>query len=158
MPLPPLDQYGLLPEGIYTSTLAEAQARFVFNPHRQHLWNNLIELLRELHRSDMAYPIWLGGGFITNKANPSDIDLVHDLTGACGYNQYRGFKLFKDQRAAIKQTHQIDYLVNIAGQNDFSSFLQYIGPTSAALTGLNEKHTRGILRIESRTWLDGLNK
>ena len=157
MPLPPLDQYGLLPEGIHPSTLAEAHERFVFNDHRQRLWGNLMDVLRELRSTDMAYPIWLGGGFITGKNNPSDIDLVHDLTYACGYNQFRGFMMFKDQREAIKNTHHIDYLVNIAGKNDFSSFLQYIGPTSAALTGLNEKTLRGILRIESRTWLDGLN-
>lgn len=158
MPIPQLDEHGLLPSGIYPCRLADAERRFSTDAHRAALWNNLLDVLRQLHHLDLAYPIYLAGGYFSDKASPEDIDLVHDLRQACGYNQYRGWRLFMHERERIHKNHNIDYCVNLPGGNDFSSFFQYIGPKSAALTGLHEKHKRGVLRIESRIWLDGLNK
>lgn len=158
MPFPPLDDHGLLPGGVHQGSLEEVQARFVTNPHRATLWHGLTSFLSWVHSHDMAYPIYIAGGFISGKDTPNDIDIVHDLTHACGYNQYRGVQWFTQYRASIHAGHRVDYTVNLPGINDFAGYFQYLGPKAAAQTGLDIKHPRGVIRIESRTWLDGLNR
>lgn len=158
MPLPQLTNLGLLPLGIHPSTLDEVRDTFCFNPHRERIWGKFLEFLKMLHAEDLAYPIFLAGGFCSGKDQPSDIDVVHDVRGAHGYNQYRCGRLFWEQREAIKNTYLVDYCPNLSGNNDFSSFFQYVGPKVAASTGLDEKDRRGVIHIASRSWLDGLNK
>lgn len=156
--IPPFDDFGLLPAGVHECTLAEAAEYLVFNDHRQLLWANLIHFLTELREADMAYPIFLAGGFASAKTLPDDIDVVHDLTHASELNQYRGWRLFDKGRDTIKAAHRVDYCVNLPGNNDFSAYFQYVGPKVAVATGMKEKDPRGVLYIRGRSWLDGLNK
>jgi len=157
MPFPPLDEHGQLPKGVYISSLDEIHDTFVVNAQRAMLWNGVIGFLEWVRTHDMAYPIYMAGGFISAKDHPNDIDIVHDLTHACDYNQFRGLQWFSNHRERIRSIHHVDYTANLKGNSDFSGLFQYLGPKVAALTGLDEKHPRGILRIESRAWLDGLN-
>lgn len=158
MPVPKFNKYGLLPAGIHICTLGEIQEIFCWNIQRQAIWNGLIEFLRYLKSMDLAYPVYLDGGFSTDKDYPEDIDLAHDVTAAMGYNQYRSAKLFMQHRNSIKQSYHVDFCTNLPGNNDFASFFQYAGPKTALIKGLNKKTPKGILRVESSIWVNGLNK
>lgn len=158
MPLPKPDKNGLLPRGVHVSNLQEIHDTFVVNAHRAQLWSGLMAFLPWLHQKDLAYPIFIAGGFISRKPTPSDIDIVHDLRHAWDYNQWRGKQLFTKYRDIIKAEYSVDYTVNLTAHNDFSAFFQYVGPKVAAMTGLDEKYNRGIIYIGSRVWLDGLTK
>jgi len=49
----------------------------------------------------------------------------------------------------IKQTYGVDFYVSWLGGtfNDFGLFFQYVGPKTALLKGLNERDTRGIVKV-----------
>jgi hypothetical protein len=81
MPIPPFDNNGLLPPGIFDCTLEEIQAVYCSNPHRQTLFDGLMSFLQsEWYPHNIALPIFIDGSFVRNKPLPSDVDIVIDLT------------------------------------------------------------------------------
>ena len=87
--IPPLDQSGLLPEGIHDCTLAEAEARFgkfQTSDRRPRLWGRFMEFILEARASGIVVAVLLDGSFVTVQPTPNDIDLIlivataHDFT------------------------------------------------------------------------------
>ena len=77
--IPPLDEYGCLPEGIHDSTIDEAAGRFgVFqtSDRRLQLWAKFTEFMRELRVCDFMEAVLVDGSFVTGTPEPNDIDLV----------------------------------------------------------------------------------
>lgn len=72
-PIPPFDERGYLPPGIYETDEAEFERRFGFNNYRQQLLVGLKAALISLKQAGCDR-VYIGGSFITNKAEPGDID------------------------------------------------------------------------------------
>jgi hypothetical protein len=66
-------QRGYLPSGIYETNEAEFSRRFGFNSYREQLLVGLKAALVSLKQAGCDR-VYIGGSFITDKAEPSDID------------------------------------------------------------------------------------
>jgi len=77
--IPPFNESGCLPEGIYDCTIDEAAERFggfQGSSQRPHLWDRFIEFMREADTCKLVHAVLVDGSFVTTKADPNDIDLV----------------------------------------------------------------------------------
>jgi hypothetical protein len=72
MSIPPFNELGYLPSGIYEVSWSELMERFVINPQRQQLATGLAAALRKLAVAGCRR-VLVGGSFVTSKENP---DLV----------------------------------------------------------------------------------
>ena len=88
MPIPNLNEQGLLPPGIYDCSLEEIGERFgtfQSTDRRSRLYERLQEYLTQVRSSNLALAVIVNGSFVTSKADPNDIDLIlvlpssHDL-------------------------------------------------------------------------------
>jgi len=79
MPIPPLNNSGLLPVGIHDATLEVLRERFGMfqeSDRRPKLYARLVELVRVMQTSGLFAELLIDGSFTTAKAAPNDIDLV----------------------------------------------------------------------------------
>jgi hypothetical protein len=77
--IPPLNEHGLLPVGIYECSLAEIEERFgsfQTNERRPALFERLSAYVNEAKSTQQALALMIDGSFVTAKASPGDIDLV----------------------------------------------------------------------------------
>ncbi len=97
MPIPPLDQHGLLSAGIHDCTLDEIRGRFgsfQISDQRPKLFQKLLTFVAEAQAARFARCLLIDGSFVTAKADPNDIDLVlvlpasHDLKSDLSPAQY----------------------------------------------------------------------
>jgi len=89
MPIPPLNDAGLLPDGIHECAAAEIARRFGSfsgSDRRPRLWSKFTEFLREARASGIIKSLIVDGSFVTATTSPNDIDVIvvlapdHDLT------------------------------------------------------------------------------
>ena len=73
--IPAFNDQGNLPVGIHTTTFDEFKQQFGFNVWRQTLLLNLRDLIDSASRIG-GLRIVIGGSFVTNKAEPGDIDAI----------------------------------------------------------------------------------
>ncbi len=79
MPIPALNDDGLLPPGIYDCEMAEIQEQFASSKHsamRRKLFVRLREYVQRAGRSEEVVELIVDGSFITAKEEPQDIDLL----------------------------------------------------------------------------------
>jgi len=79
MPIPPLDENGLLPAGVHDCTVDELESRFGLftgSGQRPRLMARLTEFLAEARQSSIVRAVLVDGSFVTAKAEPGDVDLV----------------------------------------------------------------------------------
>jgi len=79
MPIPPLDQTGVLPPGIHDCTLDDLSrvfGRFSFSDRRIRLTGRLKDYVTELSATGIAKCIYVDGSYVTSKDEPGDIDLL----------------------------------------------------------------------------------
>ena len=77
--IPPFNESGCLPEGIYDCTIDEATERFgafQSSSQRPQLWDRFIEFMREADACELVDAVLVDGSFVTAKADPNDTDLV----------------------------------------------------------------------------------
>jgi hypothetical protein len=155
MPIPDFDQLGLLPAGVHDCDLAEIQARFTWNERRAAIWAGFQQLLQELAAMNMHYPLYVNGGFVTDRDDPSDVDLALDLCdGAPEEHQRDALFHFHQRHAAIHEQMRVDYYPNLPGaQHDFRQFFQYVGLRTAMAKRLAPEARKGILRVQA--WAPG---
>jgi hypothetical protein len=72
-PIPPFDERGYLPPGVYETDEAEFNRRFGFNSYRRKLLSGLHEALVGLKQAGCDR-VYIGGSFVTDKQEPGDID------------------------------------------------------------------------------------
>ena len=75
--LPPFNERGNLPPGIYEITWTELKNHFGFNSHRQRILIGLQAVLQLLGQAN-CQRVYLGGSFISNKEYPNDFDGCYD--------------------------------------------------------------------------------
>jgi len=77
--IPPFNQHGYLPEGIYDCTMEEVAERFATfqtSDRRPKLWAKLTEFVGEVAIWDFIEGVLVDGSFVTAASEPNDIDLV----------------------------------------------------------------------------------
>ena len=75
--LPPFNEMGYLPPGIYEVTWTEFVDRFGFNSHRQNILAGLQSALLLLAQAN-CQRVYLGGSFVSSKQYPNDFDGCYD--------------------------------------------------------------------------------
>ena len=74
--LPPFNERGDLPPGIYRVAWAEIDARFGTGPARRHLAGTLRHLHALAMRTGRLERFLIFGSFVTDKEQPGDVDIV----------------------------------------------------------------------------------
>lgn len=78
--IPPFNEQGYLPQGIYEPTWDEFWERFSTNNYRRQLLTGLRLALTQLKLAG-CQRVYIGGSFITDKERPNDYDGCFDLFG-----------------------------------------------------------------------------
>ncbi len=76
MPIPPLQEDGLLPPGLYLADMDEIEERFGKGTSRRKDLFIRLRLFVELARHCGALRILVDGSFVTSKPEPGDVDVV----------------------------------------------------------------------------------
>ena len=79
MPIPMLNEVGLLPPGIHGCDVDEVGARFgnfQSSDRRSTIWRRFQEYFAEARRSGIIKELLLDGSFVTAKPDPNDIDII----------------------------------------------------------------------------------
>jgi hypothetical protein len=149
VPIPPFDDNGLLPQGVFDCSLPEVALRFCWNVHRSTLWLGLESFLADHVTSLPTNPVfWIYGSFVRSKEAPSDNDLVVDVTGAADdvLRSVIGWHLNHDK---IKETYHVDMWPRHPRiPRDLTAFFQYAGDKCAAELHIDPKWPKGILRVQ----------
>jgi hypothetical protein len=151
MPVPPFDNFGLLPAGVHEATFAEIETALCWNPHRQALWVDFQRFLRERCQKLVSarVPFFIDGSFVRRKDLPADIDLVIDLTGCSDEIIGVGLLLRFDHNAIKAEYHVDQYPRHPSLPLDLSAFFQYAGEKCAIEMSIDPRHPKGILRATS---------
>lgn len=147
MPIPALTDQGLLPAGRHPCSFAEIPPVFCWNTHRTQLWEGFEEFWGWYRPQRWSGQIYLNGGFVTDKPEPEDIDMVTDLAGLSEADQMQALLFMSKNQNFIFEKYKVHFWFNFPGFNDFASFFQYAGVKTAAIKGIDAKHPKGILRI-----------
>lgn len=148
MPIPPLNQHGVLPTGFHECTLAEIEAAYTGNAHRQALWIGLTNFLTWTNSQPRPSNILVDGGFTSDKALPKDIDVVFDVSDAEDAVRNHWFFIFGTQRDAIFEQYRVDFWVHYAGaKHDLRAFFQYVRPEEAIVRGMQPGDRKGLLMV-----------
>jgi hypothetical protein len=88
--IPPFNQDGYLPEGIYDCTMEEAAERFSAfqtSDRRPQLWTKLTEFIGEAKVGAFVEAVLIDGSFVTSKSDPNDIDIVLVMAGSYDFSK-----------------------------------------------------------------------
>jgi hypothetical protein len=80
MPIPPFNELGYLPPGIYEVSWMEMMERFATNPQRLKLATGLAAALRKLAMAGCRR-VLIGGSFVTEEKDPNDFDGWYESFG-----------------------------------------------------------------------------
>lgn len=151
MPVPKLDDYGLLPPGVWDCTLDEIAARFATNEHRRGLWSGLLAFLASEYRpSGLVCPVWIDGSFTRSKLLPEDIDVVLDLSALAVGDAFAVALSLHLHHDSIHLEYHVDaYARHPDIPRDLAAFFQYAGPKCAAELQIDERRPKGILRVQA---------
>ena len=149
MPIPPLNEHGLLPAGIHAASWRDIEAVFLTNTHRERLyWNARQFFERDAPSIAGDLGLYLGGSFFSDKEIPADIEatmrapVTHEYASVLALGSER-------EHNRIKAEYGVDFYISVQlpGHNDFVCFFQYVGPKTAASKGLNERDRRGVIEV-----------
>ena len=133
MSLPPFNENGHLPPGIHDASFDDLRERLGQSPRRCELLENLGRYLTELRKWPLAQAVLVDGSFVTDVAEPNDIDLVlvlrddYDLSRSVSPFEYNlwsrrrvrrvfGFDLFAVRPNSIDYTRFVDFFSQVRSQ------------------------------------------
>lgn len=110
--IPPFDDNGNLPPGIYQVQLHDIEERFTWTDKRKKLFQGLIQAAKNLESAGV-FLLYIDGSFVTNKDEPNDID------GCWVYNPSVNINLLDDvfidkspPREKMKKKYGVDFLIH----------------------------------------------
>ena len=145
--IPPFNESGCLPEGIYDCTIDEAAERFAGfqrSSQRPHLWDRFIEFMREADACKLVDAVLVDGSFVTTKADPNDIDLMlvvpanHDFSADFQPSEYNVLS-----KRRVNRRFGFDVLVARADSEEYRRYVGFFQQVR-----LEPGRKRGILRIQ----------
>jgi hypothetical protein len=150
LPIPAFEKGGILPTGIHDCDLSEIGVRFVYNQERKTIWNSFSSYLTQVIAIPEVDVIYVDGGFVTDKAEPTDIDVVFEFPDVPSilaiWPQYPNLL----EHFAVKQAFNVDmYFSTEKGDlpRDFRAFFQYLRPEEVIDRGVPVGTKKGILKI-----------
>ena len=147
MPIPDLNNDGLLPPGVHVCTLDEVKARsgsFHVSDRRPRLFTALVELVAELRRSDLFVAIILDGSFVTATLAPNDIDLIlalrrtHDWKHEPAPHEYNVLS-----RRRLRRRFGFDVFLVVDGDPGYEEMVEFFSGVRD-----NPDVRKGVLRIK----------
>jgi hypothetical protein len=127
--LPPLNEHGLLPEGIHDCAFEELESRFggfQTSDRRPQLWAKFTDFFRQAKASRIVEALVLDGSFVTARIDPNDIDLIvivfatHDFGADLPPDQYN---LLAGQR--VRRRFGIDSVVVKNGSDNLAHSVEF---------------------------------
>lgn len=148
MPIPELNEFGLLPEGVHECAVHEVPASFCSTPAREDVWAAFQGFLDWVRTMPKPVSLLVDGSFVTDKAVPADVDVAVDIS-ACSENDQNAWVVaFYREGGNLKDQFRTDFYPHIAGfGHDFSKFFQYLRVDDALRRGAPDQTRKGILRL-----------
>lgn len=122
--IPPFRRNGTLPPGIHWATWEEVVERFGGNAHRQALLAGLRRALDNLRQAGCR-EVYLGGSFVTDKAEPADFDGCWSKVGVAPEKLDPVLLDFSQERAAQKAKFGGELFIAQAQANEQHLFLGF---------------------------------
>lgn len=147
MPIPMLNESGLLPPGVHLCTLAEVRDRFggfQGSEQRPRLIQKVDSFVAEARAAGIVRALILDGSFVTSKPAPNDIDLMvvlpagHDFGADLAPPSYNVV-----DRQRVRRVFGFDVFVVEDGSADFEALVRFFQRVR-----LQPEATKGILRVE----------
>ena len=149
--LPALDSLGKLPKGIHDCSRVQLESRFVNSPERERLWQRLTGFLMWPESTGEFICAYIGGGFVSPKPNPSDIDVVLQPKALYGPDAFRTIEpFFAFGLPTIQKVFSVHLHFWIEGSPsgiDFRRFFQYMRPDELARCTAASMMKKGIVRL-----------
>jgi predicted nucleotidyltransferase len=126
---------------------------FVYNERRKDLWRQLLSYLGEIKSFDRITAIYLDGSFVTDKADPGDIDIVvkFDSIIAWVLLQTERPELFAAK--TIRRRYEMDIYPHAddlrEGETDVIEVFRQLRVEDAQSRKLQPGATKGVLIIKS---------
>ena len=143
------DETGHLKAGVHNCSWTMLQKLTITNAHRERLGQKLVEFLRWPHRLGSFPQVYIGGGFVSNRPFPQDIDLVLETQHSFGPEAFMAMEpFFARGLDDILRTYSVHLHFWMEGApttvSDFRSFFQYQRPQRAESFTSTKK---GIVRL-----------
>lgn len=149
MPVPEFTEHGVLPAGVHTCSFPEAELVLSSNLRRSEIWQGLLEFLQWSAGLPSPTALLLDGSYVTDKADPSDLDVVVDVTTCSEDGQSAWFQAFGAKHVFVKESFFVDFYPFVVGAgSDFSVFFQYVRVEDALRRGIPPNVRKGILRVK----------
>jgi hypothetical protein len=150
-PLPPFNEAGFIPEGVHEATLEAVRSLLVTSPKRAKMWGQLIEFLSwPISTGHYSYA-YLGGGFISQKPEPEDIDLILHVRYPFSDKAFMAMEPFfavgLDTILKSYSVHLHFWIDGFPGDCDFRSFFQYFRPHEVRKFGLSAGAKKGLIKL-----------
>ncbi len=147
MPIPNLNERGLLPPGIHDCSVEEIGARFgtfQSTDRRPRLHRRLRAFLEEVRSTNLVVAVIVNGSFVTSKPDPGDIDLIlvlpstHDFSVALPPMAYNVLS-----RRRVRRRYRFDVLAAREDAREYVEYLEYFQQVRG-----RPGDQKGILRIQ----------
>ncbi len=147
--LPAFDASGNLPVGIHACSTEDLAKLVRFNEHRRKMWRQLACFLAWPSLTQRFRHAFIGGGFISTKAAPSDIDVVLEAASPYGPDAFasvaRFFAVGLERIEHLYGVHLQFWMQGApSGLSDYRVFFQYDRPDDFSRV-LNR--SRGVVRL-----------
>lgn len=126
MPIPALNEHGLLPQGIHSCEIAEIRQQFgckVLGSSRFDLMTRLEKLISELKSTGLV--IWIGvdGSFVTDKESPGDVDVLVVLASNHDFGaELRPIEYNALSRRRVRKRYALDILPAAEGSDTYREY------------------------------------
>ena len=138
--IPPFDELGNLPPGIYRAKLDEIEQRFTWNELRKRLFQGLREALRNLASAGVQR-VWLAGSFVSAKDFPDDVD---GWIWGPAVDPSKLDPVFADRDGpGMKAKYGVDFLIEVPEPLSYLTFFETDG----------YGNSRGVLLLDLRDML-----
>jgi hypothetical protein len=148
--IPAFDHRGLLPPGIHAvAGWDEVVRHFGFTAHREMLLAKARQFMRsELAAVGAGLELCVGGGFVTDKPAPRDIDCTIALPLSQLASRIELLRLSVDADRIWAQ-YGVDLFPTIEESDamDYRDYYQFVGPTTGVLKGLDPSDRQGLIRV-----------
>ena len=139
--IPEFDEQGLLPEGLYDTSLLEIRQALSFTPRRTDLIHGLERYARIWDESGFLAHFVIDGSFVTSKPEPGDIDmiLVPRETALLSMQYYDMLNHYVSDRHFTRQRFGCE-VFGVTGRAELNAWIDFFG---ASIEG----RPRGLLRL-----------
>jgi predicted nucleotidyltransferase len=129
MPIPELNENGLLPEGVHEASMdemREAFGRFQRSDRRPSLFAKLAQFMAEVRSAGVIAAVIVNGSFVTSKDEPSDVDMLLVLHDDHDFDaDPRPFEYNLLSKRRVQRRFRFDVLIAREGSEEYRRGLNF---------------------------------